>query len=327
MRIGKFKLDSPFLLAPMAGITDSPFRKICHKFGAGMTVSEMTTADINFWKTTKSKHRLNLNMDIEPRVVQIAGAEPKLLSKAAKICVDKGAQIIDINMGCPAKKVCKRLAGSALMKDTENVKLILEAVVKSVDVPVTLKMRTGWDTNERNGGEIAHIAESSGIQAIAIHGRTRACRFKGVAEYNTIAQIKKSVAIPIIANGDIDSPEKSIEVLKSSNADALMIGRSAQGRPWIFHELNYYFINRKHAPPLEKNHVRDTILEHLENLYEFYGEELGLRLARKHLSWYCMHLEDSKILRSKLVRVNSTNEQVNLVNEYFLKSKSAQKNN
>ena len=322
MRIGKFKLDSPFLLAPMAGITDSPFRKICHKFGAGMTVSEMTTADINFWKTTNSKHRLNLNMDIEPRVVQIAGAEPKLLSKAAKICVDKGAQIIDINMGCPAKKVCKRLAGSALMKDTENVKLILEAVVKSVDVPVTLKMRTGWDTNERNGGEIAHIAESSGIQAIAIHGRTRACRFKGVAEYNTIAQIKKSVAIPIIANGDIDSPEKSIEVLKSSNADALMIGRSAQGRPWIFHELNYYFINRKHAPPLEKNHVRDTILEHLENLYEFYGEELGLRLARKHLSWYCKHLDDSKILRSKIVRVDSTNEQVNLVKEYFHKSES-----
>ncbi|MDA9109942.1 tRNA dihydrouridine synthase DusB [Woeseiaceae bacterium] len=317
MKIGEYKLDSPFILAPMAGITDAPFRRLCKKFGAGMTVSEMTTADISLWKTTKSKNRLNLDMNIEPRVVQIAGSEPKLLSIAAQLCVEKGAQIIDINMGCPAKKVCNKLAGSALMRDTNKIKLILEAVVNSVDVPVTLKMRTGWNPDERNGIEVAHIAENSGIKAITIHGRTRACRFGGKAEYDTIAQIKKSISIPVIANGDINSPEKSIEVLKKSNADALMIGRSSQGKPWIFRELNYYLNEGKHITPLEKNNVRDTMLEHLSDLYDFYGEQLGVRLARKHLNWYCMYLDNSKDFRAKAVRAISANEQIGLVKEYF----------
>lgn len=282
-----------------------------------MTVSEMTTADISLWKTTKSKNRLNLDMNIEPRVVQIAGSEPRLLSIAAQLCVEKGAQIIDINMGCPAKKVCNKLAGSALMRDTKKIKLILEAVVKSVNVPVTLKMRTGWNPDERNGLEVAHIAENSGIQAITIHGRTRACRFAGKAEYETIARIKKSISIPVIANGDINSPEKSIEVFKKSKADALMIGRSSQGKPWIFRELNYYLNEGKHITPLEKNNVRDTMLEHLFDLYDFYGEQLGVRLARKHLNWYCMHLDDSKDFRSKAVRAQNVDEQVGLVKEYF----------
>ena len=317
LRIGEYKLDSPFILAPMAGITDAPFRRLCKKFGAGMTVSEMTTADISLWKTTKSKNRLNLDMNIEPRVVQIAGSEPRLLSIAAQLCVEKGAQIIDINMGCPAKKVCNKLAGSALMRDTKKIKLILEAVVKSVNVPVTLKMRTGWNPDERNGLEVAHIAENSGIQAITIHGRTRACRFAGKAEYETIARIKKSISIPVIANGDINSPEKSIEVFKKSKADALMIGRSSQGKPWIFRELNYYLNEGKHITPLEKNNVRDTMLEHLFDLYDFYGEQLGVRLARKHLNWYCMHLDDSKDFRSKAVRAQNVDDQVGLVNEYF----------
>ncbi len=317
MQIGKFKLNSPFLLAPMAGITDAPFRRLCAKFGAGLTVSEMTTSDINLWNTTTSMYRLNLDMNIEPRVVQIAGSDPNLLTTAAKICVDRGAQIIDINMGCPAKRVCNKLAGSALMKDEKMVKLILESVVNAVKVPVTLKMRTGWCPGQKNGLEIAHIAEDSGIQAIAIHGRTRACRFSGDAEYTTIAQIKKKISIPIIANGDIDSPEKSLEVFRISNADALMIGRSSRGKPWVFRDLNYYLKEQKHITPLEKNNVRDTMLEHLLDLYHFYGEELGVRLARKHLSWYCMHLENSTTFRKKAVRVNKANEQIELVEEFF----------
>lgn len=220
-------------------------------------------------------------------------------------------------MGCPAKKVCNKLAGSALMRDTKKIKLILEAVVNSVDVPVTLKMRTGWNPDERNGIEVAHIAENSGIKAITIHGRTRACRFGGKAEYDTIAHIKKSISIPVIANGDINSPEKSIEVLKKSNADALMIGRSSQGKPWIFRELNYYLNEGKHITPLEKNNVRDTMLEHLFDLYDFYGEQLGVRLARKHLNWYCMYLDNSKDFRAKAVRAINANEQIGLVKEYF----------
>ncbi|HJL92740.1 MAG TPA: tRNA dihydrouridine synthase DusB [Woeseiaceae bacterium] len=319
MQIGKFKLDSPFLLAPMAGITDAPFRRLCAKFGAGLTVSEMTTSDISLWNTTTSTYRLNLDMNIEPRVVQIAGSDPSLLATAAKLCVDRGAQIIDINMGCPAKKVCNKHAGSALMKDEKMVKLILETVVNAVKVPVTLKMRTGWCPEQKNGLEIAHIAESSGIQAIAIHGRTRACRFSGNAEYKTIAHIKKKISIPIIANGDINSPEKSLEVFRISNADALMIGRSSRGKPWIFRDLNYYLKKQKHITPLEKNNVRDTMLEHLLDLYQFYGEELGVRFARKHLSWYCMHLEDTTTFKKRVVRVNKASKQIELVEEFFQK--------
>ena len=317
MQIGPYKLSSPFLLAPMAGITDAPFRKLCRRFGAGMTTSEMTTADISLWSTAKSQRRLDLDMDVTPCVVQIAGAEPQQLATAARLCVERGAEIIDINMGCPARKVCKRQAGSALLQDPRLVAQILEAVVAAVDVPVTLKMRTGWDEKNRNGIEIAKIAEASGIQALAVHGRTRACKFKGHAEYETIAQIKSSVEIPVIANGDITTPEKSLEVLRLSSADALMIGRGAQGRPWIFRELNHYMKTGQHVAPLEKNEVRDIMLGHLSDLYQFYGDTTGVRVGRKHLTWYCTGLTNAEKFRTQVVRVDSASEQIRLTREFF----------
>ena len=256
-------------------------------------------------------------MDAEPRVVQIAGSDPQQFAIAAALCVARGAQIIDINMGCPARKVCNKLAGSALLQDTKLVSRILESVVSSVAVPVTLKIRTGWDKRHRNGVEIAQIAEASGVQAIAVHGRTRACRFKGAAEYATIAQIKNRVSIPVIANGDIATPEKSLEVLRLSRADGLMIGRAAQGRPWIFRELNYFFETGSHAPSLDKNEVRDIILDHLGDLYQFYGETTGVRVARKHLAWYCAGLYNAQQFRSQVVRVDSASEQIRLTREFF----------
>ena len=317
LRIGPYTLSNPFLLAPMAGITDAPFRKLCRRFGAGMTTSEMTTADIRLWQTAKSRQRLNLDMDATPRVVQIAGSDPARMALAAQLCVDRGAQIIDINMGCPAKKVCKQLAGSALLKDPSLVERILEAVASAVSVPVTLKMRTGWDTENRNGVEIARIAENCGIQALAIHGRTRACRYKGLAEYETIARIKAAVEIPVIANGDITNSEKSLEVLRVSGADGVMIGRAARGRPWIFRELNHYLKTGEQITPLENNHVRDIIIDHLIDLYQFYGDTTGVRVARKHLTWYCAGLKNAEEFRSQVVRVESASEQIHLTRTFF----------
>ena len=317
MRIGPYELASPFLLAPMAGITDTPFRKLCRRFGAGLTTSEMTTVDLRLWDTEKSRRRLDLDLNVEPSVVQIAGSDPGQLALAAQRCVDRGAHIIDINMGCPAKKVCNKLAGSALLKDTDLVSRILDAVVNAVQVPVTLKIRSGWDQNHRNGVEVARIAEASGIAAIAIHGRTRACRFKGAAEYETVAQIKKEISIPVIANGDIFTPEKSLEVLRLSSADGLMIGRGAQGRPWIFRELNHFLETGRRVPPLDNNEVRDTILDHLDDLYKFYGQTTGVRVARKHLTWYCAGVVNSKEFRSRVVRVESASEQIRLTHEFF----------
>jgi tRNA-dihydrouridine synthase B len=317
MQIGPFQLSSPFLLAPMAGISDAPFRKLCRSFGAGMTTSEMTTADITLWSTEKSRKRLDLDLDTEPRVVQIAGSDPAQMAQAAGLVVARGAQIVDINMGCPAKKVCRRLAGSALLQDERLVRNILEAVVSAVDVPVTLKIRTGQHPGQRNGVKIARIAEDCGIQALAVHGRTRACRFKGCAEYETIARIKSAISIPVIANGDITSVEKSLEVLQLSSADALMIGRGARGRPWFFRELNYFRQTGKRISPLEKNYVRDIMLGHLNGLYQFYGETTGVRMARKHLSWYCAGLKNSGDFRSRVVRVDSASEQIRLTREYF----------
>ncbi len=317
MKIGPYTIRSPFLLAPMAGITDAPFRRLCRRFGAGMTTSEMTTADTRLWQTAKSRRRLNIDSDAEPRVVQIAGSEPGQMALAARACVDRGAQIIDINMGCPAKKVCRKLAGSALMKDEDLVESILDAVVAAVDVPVTLKMRTGWDAEHRNGVEIARIAQASGVQAVAVHGRTRACAFRGDAEYETIARIKNAVTIPVIANGDISTLEKSLEVLRVSSADAVMIGRGAQGRPWIFRELNHYVETGKPISPLDKNEVRDIMLDHLRDLYRFYGEITGVRVARKHLSWYCAGLSDSGSFRAQAVRTESASEQIRLTRDYF----------
>ncbi len=252
MKIGPYSLPRPFLLAPMAGVTDAPFRRLCRRFGAGLTTSEMTTADTRLWQTAKSRRRLDLDLDAEPVAVQIAGSDPAQLATAARACVERGAQIIDINMGCPARKVCKKMAGSALLQDEKLVANILSTVVAAVDVPVTVKIRTGPDPQRRNGASIARIAEHSGIQAIAVHGRTRACRFQGEAEYETIAQIKDSISIPVIANGDITTPEKSLEVFRLTKADALMIGRGAQGRPWIFQELIDCVQDGSVFSPLEK---------------------------------------------------------------------------
>ena len=319
MQIGPYNISSPFVLAPMAGITDLPFRRLCREFGAGMTTSEMTTADSSLWQTQKSRKRLEMEMgiDSEPRVVQIAGSDPARMALAAKLVVERGAQIVDINMGCPAKRVCKSLAGSALLENEPLVGRILDAVVAATDVPVTLKIRTGPDPQQRNGVRIARLAAACGIAALAVHGRTRACRFKGRAEYETIARIKDEVSIPVIANGDITTVEKSLEVLKLSSADALMIGRAAQGRPWIFRELNHFHQTGKHVQPLEKNQVRDIMLDHLDDLYQFYGERTGVRVARKHLSWYCASLKNSGDFRSRVVRVDSATEQIRLTRNYF----------
>jgi tRNA-dihydrouridine synthase B len=317
LKIGPYELASPFLLAPMAGISDAPFRRLCRRLGAGMTTSEMTTADISLWNTPKCRHRLDIDSDAEPRVVQIAGSEPKQMALAATLCVERGAQIIDINMGCPAKNVCKKLAGSALLQDEALVARILDAVVAAVDVPVTLKIRTGPRPDHRNGVTVARIAENAGIQALAVHGRTRACRFKGEAEYKTIAQIKYAINIPVIANGDIRTVEKSLEVFRLSSADALMIGRGAQGRPWIFRELNYFYETGKAAPPLAKTELRDIMLDHLDDMHRFYGERTGVRVARKHLTWYCTSLEKSEEFRSRVVRVDTAAEQIRLTGEYF----------
>jgi tRNA-dihydrouridine synthase B len=317
LRIGPYKLDSPFVLAPMAGITDKPFRRLCRHFGAGMTTSEMTTADTGLWQTAKSRHRLDLDLDAEPVTVQIAGSDPTQLTQAAQACVDRGAQIIDINMGCPAKKVCRKLAGSALMKDEKLVAEILTAVVSAVDVPVTLKIRTGWDPEHRNGPVIGRIAEDAGIQSLAVHGRTRACRYHGEAEYETIAEIKMRLSIPVLANGDLTTPEKSLEVLRLTNVDGLMIGRGARGRPWIFRELKLFFKNETKKPPLDKTELRDIMLDHLSELHRFYGHERGVRVARKHLTWYCENLANADEFRYRAVRVDSASEQLRLIREYF----------
>ena len=305
------------MLAPMAGVTDAPFRRLCRRFGAGMTTSEMTTADTSLWQTEKSRRRLDLDLDAEPVAVQIAGSEPEQLAIAANACVERGAQIIDINMGCPAKKVCKKLAGSALLKDEKLVADILTTVVAAVDVPVTLKIRTGWDPDHRNGVSVAKIAEQCGVQAIAVHGRTRACRYRGAAEYETIARIKKSVSIPVIANGDITSAEKALEVLRISNADGVMIGRGAQGRPWIFQELTHFVHGDSASTPLAKNELRDIMLGHLREMHQFYGEQTGVRVARKHLTWYCKNLLNADDFRYQVVRIESAEQQIDLTREYF----------
>jgi len=305
------------VLAPMAGVTDAPFRRLCRQFGAGMTTSEMTTADISLWQTAKSRHRLNLDLDAEPIAVQIAGSDPEQLATAANACVERGAQIIDINMGCPAKKVCNKLAGSALLQDENLVDNILATVVAAVEVPVTLKIRTGWDPEHRNGVSIAQIAEQNGVQLIAVHGRTRACRYRGQAEFETVARIKESVSIPVIANGDITSAEKALEVLRISNADGVMIGRGAQGRPWIFQELMNFMHDGGANSPLAKNNLRDIMLGHLREMHWFYGKQTGVRVARKHLAWYCKHLPNADDYRYRVVRVESAEQQIDLTREYF----------
>jgi tRNA-dihydrouridine synthase B len=317
MRIGPHNIDPPLILAPMAGVTDKPFRLLCKRLGAGYAVSEMTTADPRLWRTRKSAQRLDHEGEPAPIGVQIAGADPQALADAARHAVEHGAAIVDINMGCPAKKVCKAWAGSALLQDEALVARIVTAVVSAVREPVTLKIRTGWDRDHRNGVRIARIAEDAGIQALAVHGRTRDMLYTGEAEYETIAAIKQAVRIPVIANGDVTSPQKARAVLDATGADALMIGRAAQGRPWVFREIAH-FLNVGEllpAPPVAV--VRDTLLAHVRALHEFYGELAGVRIARKHLAWYAKDRAEHAAFRAVVNRAETPDEQLRLTCDYF----------
>ncbi|OED40889.1 tRNA dihydrouridine synthase DusB [Endozoicomonas sp. (ex Bugula neritina AB1)] len=301
----------------MAGVTDNPFRQLCMKMGAGMAVSEMVTSNPKLWHTRKSRLRMDHQGEHEPRSVQIAGNDPVEMARAAVVNQQHGAQIIDINMGCPAKKVCNKAAGSALLKDTPLVKDILDAVVSAVDIPVTLKIRTGWDPENRNGLEIAQLAQQSGIQALAVHGRTRACMYRGEAEYDTIEQIVQAVDIPVIANGDITSPEKAWDVLNQTGAAAVMIGRAAQGRPWIFREINHFLKSGEHLPAPSQKEILNILLEHLRALHEFYGEVQGVRIARKHVGWYMQGQPSGSDFRKRFNRVESSEIQETCIRKYF----------
>jgi tRNA-dihydrouridine synthase B len=317
MRIGPYSIAPGVVLAPMAGVTDKPFRLLCKRMGAGLAVSEMTTADPRLWNTTKSLRRMDHDGEPEPVSVQIAGYDPGMLAEAAKYNADNGAQIVDINMGCPAKKVCNVWSGSALLQDEPLVARILAAVVKAVDIPVTLKIRTGWDRDNRNALTIARIAEEAGIAALAVHGRTRADKYEGDAEYATIAAVKASVSIPVMANGDVVTPEKAREVLAATGADAIMVGRGAQGRPWIFREIAHFLDTGEHLAEPTPTEVRDILCGHLEHLYAFYGEKMGVRIARKHLGWYAKDRPENAAFRNVVNRAEDAVTQMRLTREYF----------
>ncbi|GGY15804.1 tRNA-dihydrouridine synthase B [Paludibacterium paludis] len=309
MQIGPYTLKNRLVVAPMAGVTDRPFRMLCKRMGAGMAVSEMITSNKALWGTAKTLRRADHQGEAEPISVQIAGADPEQMALAARVNVEQGAQIIDINMGCPAKKVCNVAAGSALLRDEALVGRILEAVVKAVDVPVTLKTRTGWSRDNRNALRIAKLAESCGIAALALHGRTREDLYRGDAEYDTIRQVKAALTIPVIANGDIDSPAKARHVLDATGADAIMIGRAAQGRPWIFREIQHYLDTGETLPAPKIAEVREVLLDHLDELYAFYGEYSGCRVARKHIAWYTKGLRGSNDFRQTMYALESTTGQ------------------
>ncbi len=317
MRIGPYQLRNNLFVAPMAGVTDRPFRQLCRRLGAGLAVSEMVASNSLLWGSEKTRRRANHEGEDEPKSVQIVGADPAMLAEAARYNVSNGAQIIDINMGCPAKKVCNVMAGSALLRDETLVARILDAVVKAVDVPVTLKIRTGWDSSSRNGVAIAQLAERCGIQLLSVHGRTRADAFTGEAEYDTIRDIKQAVSIPVIANGDIGTPEKAREVLTHSGADGVMVGRAAQGRPWIFREIEHFLATGEKLPEPHPHEVREILLGHLENLYGFYGTELGVRVARKHISWYSKGGTGSAAFRRAVNLVETIAEQRTMIDEFF----------
>ena len=317
MQIGSHILKNNLIVAPMAGVTDRPFRQLCKSMGAGMAVSEMVSSNSLLWGSEKTRRRANHEGEVDPISVQIAGADPAMMAEAARYNVAEGAQIIDINMGCPAKKICNVMAGSALLQDQPLVGRILDAVVGAVNVPVTLKIRTGWDTQHKNALAVARIAESAGIQVLAIHGRTRACAYAGHAEYDTIAAVKASVRIPVVANGDITTPEKAKHVLEYTKADAIMIGRAAQGRPWIFREISHYLLTGKHLPLPEVDEIHRVLINHLHELYSFYGEYSGVRIARKHISWYTKGLVGSAGFRHAMNQLQSTDQQLAAVNEFF----------
>jgi tRNA-dihydrouridine synthase B len=317
MRIGPYTIDPPVVLAPMAGVTDKPFRMLCKRMGAGLCVSEMTTSDPRFWHTPKSLRRMDHVGEPEPVSVQIAGTAPHQLAEAARYNAAHGAELIDINMGCPAKKVCNVAAGSALLRDEALVARILEAVVAAVDVPVTLKIRTGWCRETRNALAIARIAEASGIAALTVHGRTRNDFYEGEAEYATIAAVKASVRIPVIANGDVTSPRKARAVLDATGADAVMVGRAAQGRPWIFREIAHYLATGTELPAPTLVEVRDVLISHLEHLHTFYGEPQGVRIARKHLGWYAKEQPDHAAFRVIVNAAETGEGQIALTRDYF----------
>ena len=321
MKIGPYHFDNAVILAPMAGITDRPFRTLCYQHGADLCVSEMVTSQKHLWQSRKT--RLRLNHEGEPGIhsVQIAGTEPRQMAEAARFNQAQGAGIIDINMGCPAKKVCNVQAGSALLRDEKRVAEILQAVVSAVTVPVTLKIRTGWDHHSRNAVSIARIAGNCGIQALTVHGRTRADAYRGEAEYDTIAAVKAASGIPVIANGDINSPEKARYVLEYTGADALMIGRAAQGNPWIFRQIKDYLVTGQLPAVPDNEEICLTINQHLKNLYNFYGEQSGVRIARKHINWYLQRWcppQQAATFRKEINRIEPSQQQYRLVNDFFM---------
>jgi tRNA-dihydrouridine synthase B len=317
MQLGPYQLRNNVFVAPMAGVTDRPFRQLCKELGAGYAVSEMAASNPRVWASEKTARRINHDGEMEPKSVQIAGADPILLAEAARFNVDRGAQIIDINMGCPVKKVCNNWCGSALLRDEALVAALLEAVVSAVDVPVTLKFRTGWDRQNRNALKIAHIAEQSGIAMLTLHGRTRADGYSGSAEYDTIAAVKAASRIPVVANGDIDSPQKAKLVLQATGADAVMIGRAAQGRPWIFREIDHYLRTGELLPAPRIAEVRTLMAGHLRAHYVFYGEYLGVRTARKHIGWYVRDLQGGEEFRQRMNRIEACDAQLEAVDVFF----------
>jgi tRNA-dihydrouridine synthase B len=318
MKIGPYQLNNNLILAPMAGITDLPFRNLCKQFGAGLAVSEMVASNPALRKHKRTLLKANHKGEIGLRAVQILGTNPQQMAEAAQFNMQRGAQIIDINMGCPAKKVCSVAAGSALLRNEELVKNILDSVVSAVNLPVTLKIRTGWDKNHRNAVSIAKIAEQAGIAALTVHGRTRACAFKGEAEYDTIKAVKQAVTIPVIANGDINSVEKAEYVLKHTEADAIMIGRAAQGRPWFFQEIQHFLQTGEHLIQADLQKIKATLQQHLQKLYLFYGELNGVRIARKHIGWYFDHLGSlPATIKTQIYQTNSSETQLALVNSAF----------
>ncbi len=319
MRIGPHKLKNNLILAPMAGVTDLPFRRLCREHGAGLAVSEMISSDATLWASPKSVRRMDLSGEPGPVAVQILGSDPDKMAEAARINIDLGADIIDINMGCPARKVIRAQSGAALLRDEDKIKRILDAVVAAAAVPVTLKIRTGWDQGSRNGVRIAKIAEQAGIQALTVHGRTKACGFSGKAEYDTIREIKQAISIPVIANGDINTPEIAKKVLASTGVDGIMIGRAARGRPWLFSAMECYLTNGELMPDPSPEWVGGLILKHLEQLYAFYGESQGVRIARKHLGWYSRGFPGAADFRSKANQTGTAQEQQELVKRHYYK--------
>lgn len=321
IQIGPYNLPNPIVLAPMAGVTDRPFRQLCRRLGAGLVVGEMVSGNPDLRNTRKSMLRLNHDGEPEPIAVQIVGGDPQILADSARFNVENGAQIIDINMGCPAKKVCNKAAGSALLKDEGLVNEILQAVVAAVDVPVTLKIRTGWDPDHKNAPTVARLAQDAGIQSLAVHGRTRACGYKNTVEYDTIKRVKQEVSIPVFANGDIDSAEKAVEVMRYTEADGVLIGRAAQGQPWIFREVVHFLQTGEQLPRVKLTEVEDILLEHLQELHQFYGDIAGVRIARKHVGWYLKHpaelLQDGEGFRRLFNTLETPAEQLEAVQQYF----------